>query len=558
MPVVVPVIVVVVLTLTGCGSMPVTPLTRDEIVAGTLVDRQVARSGVEPLRSALSLEEAIARALKYNLDRRTKMMEEAIALHQLGLSSYDMLPKLAASAGYHTRDKDIITTSKDSVTGQPSLAHPAISSERSHAATDVGLTWNLLDFGLGYYGAKQQADRVLIAGEQRRKAMHTLIQDVRSAFWRAASAQKLQGDIKRTIKLAEEALELSRKAEAERLRSPVDSLRYQRQVLENLRLLESIDQELSSARVELAGLINLPLSDDIQVVEPAGTVTPELLAIPVRRMEELAIAQNADLRAQFYTSRIATEEVKRTLLKLFPGLSFNYSVKYDTDRYLVNNNWNSAGLQLSVNLLNLLTGPDQIKLAEAGVKLADQHRIATQMAILTQVHLARIQYANAYRLFERADAIWKVDDKIFRHMTHRENAETQSRLETVANSTTAILSLLRRYQSMAQVHIAASKIESTLGMEPEIGSVQDYSLSELTSMIGQSMNRWDRANLLQETESAAVSSKKPVVQTVPRIRTNLIKLDTVPSPMLQTLPKPVPRINQERYEGPKSKPLRRV
>ena len=37
------------------------------------------------------------------------------------------------------------------------------------------------------------------------------------------------------------------KPKPRRIRNPVDALRYQRQVLENLRLLEAIDQELSSA-----------------------------------------------------------------------------------------------------------------------------------------------------------------------------------------------------------------------------------------------------------------------------------------------------------------------
>ncbi|MBF0125269.1 MAG: TolC family protein [Magnetococcales bacterium] len=567
---------VILLTLTGCGSLSVNPLTRDEITSISLTDRRAAQAGVEPLKGVLSLEEAIARALKYNLDRRTKMMEEAIALNQLDLSSYDMLPKLIASAGYQTRNKDIITTSKDSVTGQPSLAHPYVSSERSHTLADVGLTWNLLDFGVGYYGAKQQADRVLIAGEQRRKAMHTLIQDVRSAFWRAASAQKLQGDVRNTIKMAEEALMLSRRAEVERLRSPVDSLRYQRQVLENLRLLESIDQELSSARVELASLINSPLSSDIRVVEPNDTVTPDLLAVPVQRMEELAIAQNAELRAQFYTSRIATEEVKKTMLKLFPGLSFNYNVKYDTDKFLINNNWNNAGLQLSFNLFNLWTGPTQIKLAEAGVSLADQHRVATQMAILTQVHLSRIQYANSYRLFERADAIWRVDDKIFRHMSHREQAETQSKLDSIANSTTAILSLLRRYQALSQVHIAASKVEATLGMEPNIGSVQDYTLSELTQVIRAATQKRDNLEPIREPIRETIAMPMSDKQLASRVLASSVTLSAAPpigGGMVQNvvhvtaspppppsiapeLPKPLPRVNYGRYPGPKVRPLR--
>lgn len=479
------------LFLVGCASITPEPLQQAEIVSRAQTDRRAAQANVDPVKNALSLEEAIARALKYNLDRRTRLIEEAIAMNQFDVSQYDMLPKLVASAGYRDRSEYATTRAVDSVTGAPSLANPFISSDKSHAVYDLGLTWSILDFGLSYYAARQNADRVLIASERRRKAMHLLIQDVRTAFWRTASAQKLRADVKQSIIMAEEALTDSRQAEAERIRSPIDSLRYQRQLLENLRLLEAIDQELSTARIELANLINAPLAVELSVSEPAELLSRRMLELPVERMEEVAIARNADLSEQFYNTRIATEETKKTLLRLFPNLSFNYTLKYDTDRFLVHNRWNEAGAQLSYSLLNLLSAPAQQRLADAGVALADQRRIATQMTVLSQVHLARLQYASAYQQFVRADAIWSVDDKISRHIADREQAQTQSKLDRVSNSTTAILSLLRRYQALAQVHAAASKLQATLGMEPQIDSVHEQSLAELTKNISVALKQWN-------------------------------------------------------------------
>src|SRR6185436_12639118 len=118
-------------------------------------DRQTAQTGIEPIMAPLSLQEAIARGLKYNLERRTRMMEEAIALNQLDVSKYDMLTKFVASAGYTSRDEYLVSHAVDSVTGAPSLANPYISSARQHTVYDLGLNWNLLDFGVSYYNAKQ-------------------------------------------------------------------------------------------------------------------------------------------------------------------------------------------------------------------------------------------------------------------------------------------------------------------------------------------------------------------------------------------------------------------
>jgi len=469
----------VAVAVAGCGTVAPVPFTREDVAAQLQVDRQAAVAGVEPIRGAVSLEEAIARALKYNLERRTRMMEEALALSQLDLSNYDMLPKAALSAGYKHRSEYPTTRAIDSVTGRPSLANPSISSDRNHRTADLGLSWNLLDFGLSYHTARQNADRVQVAAERRRRAMHILIQDVRTAFWRTASAQKLRGDVRAAIELAEEALADARKAEAERIRSPLDSLRYQRQVLENVRLLEAIDQDLSTARVELAHLMNAPLAHDLRVEEPADGANRRLLEQSVDQMEEVALMNNAELREQFYGARIAREEARKVLLRMFPNLSFSVDLKYDDDRFLVHHRWNEAAGQLSYNLLNLLSMPAQKRFAEAGVTLADQRRVASQMAVLAQVHVARLQHASAYQQFVRADAIYQVDQRINQIYAAGEKAQTQSKLDRVSSNTTTILSLLRRYQALALVHTSASKLQATMGLEPAVPGVQDVSLEEL-------------------------------------------------------------------------------
>jgi outer membrane protein TolC len=213
-------------------------------------------------------------AIKYNAAQRLRGMEEAVAQGTADVAKFDMLPKLVASAGYRYRDKDLISRSTDSVTGAPSLAHPYISSDRESTLTSLSFSWSLLDFGQSY-AARQHADRVQIAAERRRKAIHTLIQDVRIAYWRVAAAQTLESSLRTASQDADKALNDSRKVEAEKLRSPLEPLRYQRQLLENIRLLEAVQQELSSARIELASLMGLQpsaLALPLRVVEPAASM----------------------------------------------------------------------------------------------------------------------------------------------------------------------------------------------------------------------------------------------------------------------------------------------
>lgn len=479
-----------VAVLAGCAATSPQAISDPALKEATAQDAVLMRKDVEAINAPLTLNEAMARALKYNLDRRAKLMEEALALGQVDMARYDMLPKVLAQVGYSWRDNDRITNSRDTLTGQPST-NRFISQDRSHNMSELGMTWSLLDVGLGYRGMRQQEARYLIAGEKRRKAMHLLMQDVRTAYWRAASAQVLRDDLQKTTALANVALADARVSEQERIRNPLESLRYQRQLHENVRLLESIEQELLSAQVDLANLINAPMGQVIRIAQTdLKNTAAEAVNVPMAKLEEIALNKNADLREQHYSGHIAREEVKRTMLRMFPNLTFNYGIKYDSDSYLVNQNWNEAGLQLSFNLMNIVTGSKQIQLAEAGVALADQRRMATHLSVLTQVHLARLQLIHARNQFDRAESIYETDRKIADLMRNRQAVQAQSKLDVVSNETAAILSLLRRYQAFNQIQAAENRLLASLGMEPQVGSTSDLSLSDLVQQIGQSAAPW--------------------------------------------------------------------
>jgi hypothetical protein len=156
------------------------------------------------------------------------------------------------------------------------------------------------------------------------------------------------------------------------------------------------------------------------------------------------------------------------MLRMFPGLSFNYGLNKSTDSYLINDRWQEAGLQISFNLLGLLSLPAQRQLADAGVKLADQRRLATQMAVLTQLHVARLQFANAVHQYERAQSIADVDQRISEQVSNQVQADKLNPLERVSQQTATILSVLRRYQALSNMQAASSRLQATLGMEPVI------------------------------------------------------------------------------------------
>ena len=199
--------------LSACAVTP-TPFTQGEFSAKAKADRSAMFDGQEVMSKPLSLSDAVARVLKYNLDKRAKMMDEALALGQLDLDRYDLLPKLAANAGYTERSAPNATKSRDLYTQTTSTSNPSYSADRFSITNDLGLTWNILDFGVSYFTAQQNADRALIAKEKRRKTVANLVQEVRFTFWRAAAAQALKGKVTDVIANAEKALKDAERVEA--------------------------------------------------------------------------------------------------------------------------------------------------------------------------------------------------------------------------------------------------------------------------------------------------------------------------------------------------------
>lgn len=476
--------------LAACSISP-KELNYSEIKTITTADlNKVMENQVVP-GNVVSLNEAIARALKYNLNQRVKHMGEALASGNFEAGKFDMLPRLLANAGYNWRDSYSMRykATQENPTVFDRNQPLDLSIDRKHFNSDLTLSWSMLDFGASYYTAKQNADRMLVAKEQRRKAMHTLMQDVRTAYWRAVASEILRDRVRKTITDAEAALQDAYNLSDSRIHKPDESLRYQRNLLENLRLLEGIDRDLASARIKLVNLMGLQPGTQFKLEEPSN-VLPKLNN-DTKEMENVALMNNADLRSQLYNVRIASMDTRKALLKLLPGISLNFGTNYDDDIYLYDNNWDQAAVNVSFNLFNILAGPSRLRATKANIAVEEAKRVALQMMVLTQVHLSRYQYANAVRQYHRADQIFIVDTQLEEIMRGKFKSNAVGEQVRIAASVSAIFSQLRRYEAMAKAQEAIGQLQATLGMEPEFNSVDDYSLDQMANIVGQ----WLGSNL---------------------------------------------------------------
>lgn len=479
---------VAVVALAGCTVAPV-PLTPADHQSRVAADQVRLFVDQEPVTGPISLYEAMARALKYNLDRRQKMMEEALAQRQLDLARFDLLPDLVASAGYAGRSNDSGASSRSLITGRESL-EPSTSQEQHRRTYDLGLTWNILDFGVSYVSAKQQADRALIALERRRKVIHNIVQDVRHAYWRAVAAERLLQRLAPLTERLQQAREKARTIEEQRLEAPLEALAYQKNLLAALHQAQSLRQELALAKTELAALMNLPPSTDFELVVPeAGTMTPPRLELEVARLEEAALHNRPELHEEAYRTRIGAQEARKALLGLLPGISLSAGRQYDSNDYLYNNRWTEYGLQVHFNLLNVFSAPATMAAAEARQTVDEARRLALSMAVLTQVHVSLQRYAEAVALLDTTSEMARIEGRISGHLSDAGRTRRQGELEVVYGELNAVIADLRRDLAWVEAQNALGRIGVSVGLDPLPERVESDSVAGLARALEQALGR---------------------------------------------------------------------
>lgn len=104
----------------GC-SVYTQPPTDAERKKSAAADLKMMFTDQEPVAGAMDFGEVVARAVRYNLDHRLKIVEQAFAAGEFRLARYDMLPRIVGQSGYSGRTNHSGSTSTSLIDGSQSL-----------------------------------------------------------------------------------------------------------------------------------------------------------------------------------------------------------------------------------------------------------------------------------------------------------------------------------------------------------------------------------------------------------------------------------------------------
>ncbi len=432
----------------------------------------------------IDLYTAIALAIKNNKELKIKLLESALANRQLEKIKFEMLPSIATNAGYSGSDRYTATSSAtvatSDIAGSMGTSY-STSRQRDVNTQDIGFTWNALDFGLSYIRAGQNSNRYLIAEEMERKAEHNIVREVIKSYWNTLSADKLIRKYDPLLIEVDKALNDSQKIEELLLTKPMDALLYQKELLDIQRALQSQKQIFIDSRIQLGVLMGLLPNQKFKIVSTDNPLT--VLDMSLEGMEKYALLHRPELRESHYEEIISVQETKASMASLLPGLNFNAAWTHSSNDYLMNKTNFEYGSTMGANLLNIFVYPKLKKFNETNTEVIKEKRLALSMAVLSQVHLANIDYAMALEEYDTAERYYQVSRKITEQVKNAQKIARFGNLELIREQASLLVAELRYDIAYSKLQHAIGKIYTSVGLDVTKENVKKLGFRDYAAII---------------------------------------------------------------------------
>ena len=458
----------------------------------------------------IDLYTAIALAIENNKDLKVKLLETSLANRKIEDVEFEMLPTMAANAGYTGSDRYKTTSSatvpSNDLAGSIGSSY-STSRDRDVNEQDVGFSWNALDFGLSYIRAGQSSDKFLISKELEKKAANNITKDVIRAYWNALSAEKLIKKYDPLLIKVNNALNDSQKIEELLLQKPMDALLYQKELLDIQRALQSQKQSFINAKIELGALMGLLPNEKFVLVQTDQPLYE--LDMKLKHMEKHALVNRPELIENHYEERISIAETKAGMRSLLPGLNFNAAWTSSSNDYLMNKTNFEYGSSIGANLLNVFRAPKLKEVNEMNTEIIQEQRLALSMAVLSQVHISNIEYQMALEEYETADRYYDVSRKITEQVRNAQKIARFGELELIREEASLLVAELRRDIAFSKVQFSVAQVYTSVGVDVTTRESLQIGTKEFAEIIKKNFK--DTGKNFKAIVKKPINKQKPVV-----------------------------------------------
>mgnify|MGYP002758217461 FL=1 len=210
-----------------------------------------------------------------------------------------------------------------------------------------------------------------------------------------------------------------------------------------------------------------------------------------------------EIMEEWYRKRVNQKDLEIAKAQLWPNVSLDFGYKYDSNKYLYNNDWTGTGLQVSMNLLRLLQLPSINNAAKSQSETDDARRVALSMAILTQVRVGALRYQLARQEVAFTDDSLRVDRSLLDYATAAKTGALGSELEVIRAEGRFLLSRYQREAAFSSAQAAWGRLYNSVGLDVLPAEIDKHDIKTLAREIQHTLNEQERQRLLSSQQGIA-------------------------------------------------------
>lgn len=431
---------------------------------------------IEPPETPLTLNDILAIALRRNLDLFVKQYEAVIEHETITREALRMLPSLNINMENSGRSNLLASTSTSLVPGVPPA--PLSTSTDSHKYTwDATLIWSLLDFGISYYRAREEANKALIKDLEYKRLQQNLVLNVLKQYWKAIIAKKAL-DVGKTIdtKIQKQKAVLQSEVEA-RVLSRIVGLNLEHRLLTTQLQMRNYIADYLNAKAELANLMALPPGIEFELADPD-------LEFPLENIGSLDCLINMALqnRPELYgldvEEKNSEEEVRVNIINLLPQISPFATDSHDANSFLLHKYWGTAGIRLAWDLLQTPLKLKNLTIIQMQKELARKKRLTLSMGILVQVQISFLLFHEALEKYRISKELMQNDAEIVRVLNLAQQYGAYAMADILNYEVDALNSEIEALKTFAEMSVALEQLNNAMGLPRYLANTEDWGEEE--------------------------------------------------------------------------------
>ncbi len=391
----------------------------------------------------------------------------AVSLSDANLQYLNSLPTITAKRDYITRNNEQASSSISANTGVQSL-ESSISTDRTRRTNLLEANWAVLDSAINIYQSKSAVNRAAISEQRLRKVRQNIVMDVYSAFWRAASYQKIRPDVESAIRQADDRLESLDVAE-QNGDLPLDRLlSLKTEILSKKQNLQDAYNQLKLSEYELKTLLSIPLNQNIYIKVDDDWLNKNNIpsaSLSVEKYVDESLSNRPEIKEELLELQISKRGLVSSVLETIPGLDLIVNYNTDSNSFLENQEWVGFTASLTQNITRILTLPFRYQKAQREIDVANSRRKALVAAVLTQTYIAKSIYDQSYQDYIDQTQIFKTSQKAFNRSQSYRDVGILNGVDNVSQILSFEVARIERFQRYVQAQSAYARFMNTLGYD---------------------------------------------------------------------------------------------